>query len=606
MRMTKLKKASSFIIALLMAMTFVAQPIIVLADTYDETTYSYAPEEADDYLPEEENEYPKEETDEPPSLFDLLFELIPEITRFAYLTEEAREIALYDFDYLTNMMLQTAPTKHMFYRVFGIELEEFLGLIRQFIYYEVPIPSATVLFMGEDRWAKAPEDTLMIAADYMISLLFLFSIDTGGFGHFGPQDAGTVKQMFFTSAFILQDESMTSEEAFQELEAMGADAVRFVESALQFHQVHYDIYNTPSMLWFYDIDPSEFDFDVNILETIGMMDENNITTYIIEPGRIAYFHIASFMNNMVMDSEVLFPFFYEVQDYEHLIIDIRGNLGGFSGYFPNIVVSMLIGESISFIYPEFFVANEHTADLFENPMSLALADLYGMFPATKFVQSQNMAMFNPDDLDLLDYVAVWNVVYYPWDDAIPFAGEIWLLVDELSMSASVMAAMISANTGFATVVGEPTSRVTGVIYTFAALPNTGVLFRIDLGYTTDLYGRSIEEFGVVPQILNIPGMDALQTVLAVINGVDAQALTNLFDYGPFNYIDGVPYVRLRYVAIALGATVEWDGPTQSVIVTVADGSSFIVAISSYGVINYNGWIYVPVENITAVFADLLA
>ena len=268
---------------------------------------------------------------------------------------------------------------------------------------------------------------------------------------------------------------------------------------------------------------------------------------------------------------------------------------------------MLIGEPIYFMYPEFFVANERTAGLFENPLSLAMANLYGIFPASEFVQSQNMHYFNQDDLAILDYVAVWRAGYSPSDDSIPFGGEIWLLVDERSASASVAAAMISTNTGFATVVGAPTSRITGVVYTHVAMPNTGVIFRLDLGYTTDQYGRSIEEFGVIPQIVNFPGMDALETVLAVINGIDPLALEDdaINEDSPLRYIDGVAHLRLRYVADTLGATVEWDGPNQSVIVTAADGSSFVVVVSMYGVINYNGTVYVPVENLEAVLSGLL-
>jgi len=265
---------------------------------------------------------------------------------------------------------------------------------------------------------------------------------------------------------------------------------------------------------------------------------------------------------------------------------------------------MLIDDIIYFTYPEFFVANERTAGLLQNPMSLASANLYGIFPAAEFVQSQGMAQFNRDDLALLDYAIVWSAAYFPSEYAIPFGGEIWLLVDEFSASASVMAAQLAVNTGFATVVGEPTSRVTGVIYTHFPLPNTGILFRLDLGYTTDQYGRSIEEFGVIPQIANQPGMDALETVLAIIASADEPAPE---EPAPptlaTRYIDGVAFIQLRDVVNNLGVYAEWDGPNQSVIITTADGSTLIIAISSYGVINLGGRVYVPVENIEYIFAE---
>ena len=606
MKTIKFKRATGLIVALIMAAAFMTHPLVVLADTYGGPAYDSM---------DEAEAYPQAELDPATAsrvaLFEMIYHMIPEITRYAYLTEDAREIALYDFDYFAAFLLATAPTRHMFGRLFGMSLEDYLDGLRRMIYHAVPVPSFTALDFCAERWGDAPTDARMLAADYLYTILYLFPLETGSFGHFMPQPLVLIEQLFFMQAYVLHGDEDAAAELLLEFDAMGLDAERSFDAMLRFHQTHYDLYNLSSVLWFYDIDPTQFDFDVDIIEEIGFMDEDNITTNIIEPGQIAYFSIASFMNNMAMDLDVLLPFFYEIQDYEHLIIDIRGNGGGFAGYFTALIVSMLIGESISFTYPEFFVAHEKTAALFENPHSLALANLYGVFPAAEFAREQNMTQFNQADLALLDYVAVWNVEYAPWEDAVPFGGKIWLLVDEESASASVMAAQVAVNTGFATVVGTPTSRVTGVIYTYAALPNTGILFRIDLGYTTDLYGRSIEEFGVIPQVANMPGMDALETVLSVIGWVDPdaiapEALDIAVDTSNIRYIDGVQFVWLRYAVYAHGASVEWDGPNRSVIVTPAyGGDSFVVVVSEYGVFNDNGRVYVPVDNVGYVLADLL-
>ena len=569
------------ILAMLLAIVLAAQPLTAFADTYHRPAGEFPLLAAGLHTPAAA-----------PSLLDFFPDFRP-----INLTREARAIALEDFDYLVNLMLQTAPTRLMFYRVFEISMEDYLDLLRQYIYNMVPIPSFTALFMCEDRWGNEPTDARMIAADYLMSLLVIMGfVDLLGFGHFIPQDLAMIEQTFFQSAHLMQDEGIlvSLEEWRDEYPAWA----RGWDAALRFHQIKYEIYNRPSVLWFYGIDPSTFDFDVDLMDVIGFKDEDNLTTRIIEPGKIAYLHIESFMNNFAFDSEVLFPFFEEIQDFEHLIIDLRGNSGGWSSYFPSLIVSMLISEKLSFSYPEFFIANELTAALIENPLSIAAADLYGIFPAAEFVRSQGMTRFNRDDLALLDYVAVWNVVYYPSEYAIPFGGEIWLLVDEVSASASLMAAKIAVNTGFATVVGEPTSRVTGVVYTLAALPNTGILFRIDIGYTTDMYGRSIEEFGVIPDIANRPGMDALETVLAVIEESSEAAL-------PVRYIGGVAFMHMRDVANALDVEVEWDGSNQAVIVTAADGSVLVVFVSAYGVINYGGRVYVPVENIEGIFGELV-
>ena len=442
------------------------------------------------------------------------------------LTPEARYIALEDFDYLADKILQVAPTQNIAARRLGISLEEFFGSVRRLIYNNVPMPSFMSLL--DERWIVATDD-LYIAADYMMTILTILEIELGALGHMAAQPNFLVEMFFFLAAYNMQEEINFDElrELFEEAGITDPDEIRATERFFvanrRFQELHYEIYNTPSVLWFYGLDPSEFDFDADIEEIIGTMDEDNITTAIIEYGRIAYFHINSFLNNMMLDSEVLFPFYEQIQDYEHLIIDIRGNGGGITSYFPMNVMIMLVDTEMTYRFYEFFIDSELTSDFFENPHALALGNLYGIFPAAEFVQNANMPYFNQDDLDLLDYVIVWYGEYAPIEGfSIPFGGQIWLLVDGGSMSASEMAAILSMNTGFATVVGEPTAGVTQVIYTFAALPNTGILFRIDLGYSVDRYGRSVEEFGVIPQIANMPEMDAVQTVLALIDSITAE------------------------------------------------------------------------------------
>jgi len=207
-----------------------------------------------------------------------------------------------------------------------------------------------------------------------------------------------------------------------------------------------------------------------------------------------------------------------------------------------------------------------------------------------------MHQFNQEDLALLDYVIVWQVGVAPAENNTPFGGEIWLLVDGRSASASDNAATFSIATGFATVVGEPTAGITGVIYNYAALPNTGILFRIDLGYTVDQYGRSLEEFGVIPQIPNLLGWDALETVLTRI-GFEAPA-------EPDHSTAPEGFVSLRLAAYAHGYTVEWDGSTNSVLVIGEDGRVRVVAVSEEGTFNDNGTVFVTVEYAAALFASV--
>lgn len=441
--------------------------------------------------------------------------------RMITLTAEAKEIVLYDFDYLVAKILDVAPVQNVIFRRFGITLDEYFAEWREIISENTPMVSILSILYPE-RWGDEPADDISLAADYLFACLYWITYELGGLGHLSVQHSFFVDQSFFASAYMVS-RGMEPDQAFTNwLKEYGYSIDDFMflfKASYQFNLLHYNIFNIPSVMWFYDLDSTDFNFDFEegISEALGHTNPYNIVTAILDPGRIAYIHIESFMNNIFVDRETLFPFYREIQDYGHLIIDLRGNMGGWANSFRENVVEMLIDDSIFFAYYELFAARESTAAFFENPLSLAGGILYGIFPVAEFVQEWDMYHFSPYDLEFLDYVIVWAVGHFPSEYNIPFSGKIWLLVDGNTASASEAAAKLSIGTGFATVVGEPTRGSTGVIFTYAAMPNTGILFRIDLGYLVDLYGRSIEEFGIMPQMPNAPGLDALQTVLAVIN-----------------------------------------------------------------------------------------
>jgi len=515
--------------------------------------------------------------------------------RVITLTPEARDIALYDFDYLVSIVLETVPTQNIIYRRLGVTAADFFAAHRQTIYDMTPMPSILYL-MDPERWTDAPEDDLSIAADYLYSILFFIQRELGNLGHLGPVQGAILEPTFFSAAYVLYHGINVTEEEWAEIEAQGGDRAefeRFIHANIINTQLRYELYNTPAVLQFYGIDPLEFDFYVDQVEFIGNLNPDNIITNIIEPGRIAYFRIVSFFNNVPLDAETLFPFYEEIQDFEHLIIDLRSNTGGWSHSFPTNVMAMLMSENSTFNHYEFHMANERTADFFEYPLSFVGGALYGVFPIEELVADRNMYQFNPDDLALLDYASVWTTELVPAQDNIPFEGKIWILVNRSTASASEMAVSAAAASGFATIVGTPTAGVTGVVFTYVPLPNTGIMFRTDIAYTTDQYGRSFEEFGIIPHIPNAYGMNALETVLAVINGEELPVAPPP--------VEEVEFVSLRLLAYSLGYNVAWDGENNQVLVTDSDGNVTIVVVSVNGTFNDDGTVFVSVQYAEEIF-----
>jgi C-terminal processing protease CtpA/Prc len=91
-----------------------------------------------------------------------------------------------------------------------------------------------------------------------------------------------------------------------------------------------------------------------------------------------------------------------------------------------------------------------------------------------------------------------------------------MLTDQTMGSAAQAAAWYAKETGQITLVGNTTGGAFGGPRTMAFMPNTGIIFYFDIFYITDAKGRPLEA-GTIPHHFNLPGMDALETVLALID-----------------------------------------------------------------------------------------
>ena len=419
-----------------------------------------------------------------------------------HLTEEAREIALYDFDYVVSHILDNSPWDSVIYRSLGLDFEEHVARNRYII--ENMLPLNTVIIEGITPVAYG-DDARAVAANYLFALLNSeFAPPLGAIGHLGARTL----DMY---AILLQ--AFAEQYHEHDGEHLG---VAFL----------FDVYTHPSAVWFYG------EVEVNLEgETHAFPDmPGNIITEIIIPDEVAFLRINSFMANPEFDDLTTLPFLQEIQDFNHLIIDIRGNGGGLSTYFNEFIFRRLIGEPAEIGGHEFFSGGE-VAYAFMDATLRTIAEI-GLtadwqdlvyivtMSAEEFINQQDMQYFNQDDLKRLDYAMASRAVVFPADDTIDFGGKVWLLVDGNSASASALATEVALYTGFATVVGENTSGVMGSSHIYIVLPNTGIIWRIDIGYRTDAYGRSLEVYGLTPQIRNFDGMNALETVLALIEAGD--------------------------------------------------------------------------------------
>lgn len=255
----------------------------------------------------------------------------------------------------------------------------------------------------------------------------------------------------------------------------------------------------------------------------GMIEPDNVTMEVLIPGEAAYISVARFIHyNINHDQELIFAFYEEIAGFEHLIIDLRGNPGGFTRYFiQNFMMPNLV-EDIEFYVYSLFMAGEQNIPW----VQASFDDFYlwngyhiNIWPVQEYTAG-GFPYLNPVDMDFLDYIVPRHIRISSSGEMF-FDGKIWILLDERSASAAEIAALYARAANFATIVGEPSRGVVGGGFVgMFALPNSGLVVRHDIGYWVDDYGRAINEYGVIPDIFNFEGMDALETVLTIILRVE--------------------------------------------------------------------------------------
>jgi len=438
-----------------------------------------------------------------------------------HLTEDARDIALYDFDYLVTAILENSPWESVINRRFDTDFRGHMAYLRQAIQNMRPVRFAESLEefyartgseMG-DVWfpIRDNDDPRYIAATYLSYFLLFEMWAFEGIGHLFPRDL-RMYRIQYRDLRILDHQGHINPET---------DPITAMRLGNLTH---------PDVRWFYGSVDVDLDADrISVFPEVP----DNIITDIIAPGHIAYMRVNSFATSAEYDDLVIAPFFEEIQDFEHLILDLRGNGGGFMFNFTHNIFRRLIHWSMPIVTYQFFTDGDlAVATMIAERDSIAywhshiegndVFDWYtiDILPAFPFIIQQNMVNFNREDLFNLEHVLVEVDWIFPREDGPLFEGWVWLLIDGGTASASSQATLMLMETYFTTVIGENTSGVMAAVHTYVILPNTGMLFRIDLGYRTDMYGNSLEVYGIAPHIHNLYQMDALETALAVIEFYD--------------------------------------------------------------------------------------
>jgi hypothetical protein len=246
-----------------------------------------------------------------------------------------------------------------------------------------------------------------------------------------------------------------------------------------------------------------------------------LSTSIIEEGRIAYIRVPVFMHLEVNEQRIN-NFYSQLEGFEHLIIDIRGVPGGWPQQFHTFIAAPLIDGYLRTQFHHFFMGGQYSYD-FHRELVGQLGGVQRIFDFNiedieTILPDMELSPEVMEDLALMDYYFIeTTLVTRGLATRAPFNGKIWMLVDEHILSGAMQVATFYKDVGFATFVGEagggmPSNRLSS---TFFSLPNTNFIVRFDPGYFLDNTGRPLE-YGFVPHYPNREGLDALSTVMAMI------------------------------------------------------------------------------------------
>jgi len=260
-----------------------------------------------------------------------------------------------------------------------------------------------------------------------------------------------------------------------------------------------------------------------------------ISTNIIEEGRIGYMKIYRMAQLQRHELNIIRPFYEEIADFEHLIIDVRGNPGGSLESMKYITTPLLPRHTFAAFYL-FFPHGRH------NFAHLHMAG-FGEWDGIRYYRRQAMVPYAHshmrraerslryntetnwmhEHLMASEYYYLRTVMYMGVGVVFTtlrsdFSGQLWLLTDGASASAAEWLTAIWSMSDVAIVVGERTRGVFGspVFHEVRfSLPNTGMFFVYDFAYVFDRHGRPLSN-GIDPDHFNRVGMDALMTTLELI------------------------------------------------------------------------------------------
>ena len=237
----------------------------------------------------------------------------------------------------------------------------------------------------------------------------------------------------------------------------------------------------------------------------------NIETDVIEPGKVAYLKVYSFLidrhkgeEEYKKEKEKIYDFLKSIKDYPYLVIDVSENGGGSTKYWEESIVAPLRNklkevENLSVEKTYLIRGGEYIVKLLSNRIPDLRNNTIDRLPVYDLLPEEVKGSFT--------YYVTENIVknyeeFFENIEPIDFNGKIFLVVGSSTYSGGSIFAEFCKETGFATVIGERTRKGDGgwLTTSLLRLPNSGLIVRFDGEMLINQDGTSYFETGTIPDI----------------------------------------------------------------------------------------------------------
>jgi hypothetical protein len=207
-----------------------------------------------------------------------------------------------------------------------------------------------------------------------------------------------------------------------------------------------------------------------------------------ESDSIAYAYVGTFGTGLDAYGEEALTFYSEIEDYDHLIIDIRGNNGGFYSKWINGIVEPLIQDTV--------VYNQYLG--FRNSPYATQTQAYML---TDIVPKTDIS-YLPPEAQTDNYTIYRNTMTFNPMGEFEFTGNIVVLMDNYVYSAAEGFVNFCKETGFATLYGTASGGDGLMIRPFNfVLPNSKLVINSASALGLDSTGHVNEEVRTQPDVV---------------------------------------------------------------------------------------------------------